>query len=45
MLLEFSLEKELCMSNTWYKSEEKRKVTLRMGENERKIDFSLVSLV
>ena len=25
MLLEFCLEKELCVSNTWLKSEEKRK--------------------
>ena len=33
MLLEFCLEKELCVSNTWFNREEKRKVTLRMGEN------------
>ena len=26
MLLEFCLEKELCVSNTWFKREEKRKV-------------------
>ena len=31
MLLEFCLEKELCMLNTWFKREEKRKVTFRMG--------------
>ena len=30
------------MSNTWPKSEEKRKVTLRMGENERKIYFVMI---
>ena len=30
MLLEFCLEKELCVSNTWFKREEKRKVTFRM---------------
>ena len=34
MLLEFCLEKELCVSNTWFKREEKRKGTIRMGENE-----------
>ena len=28
MLLESCLEKELCVSNTWSKREEKRKVTL-----------------
>ena len=36
MLLEFRLEKELCVSNTWVKGEEKRKVTFRIEENERK---------
>ena len=34
MLLELSLEKELCVSDTWFKREGKRKLTLRMGENE-----------
>ena len=34
MLLEFSLKKELHVSNTWFKREEKRKVTFRIGENE-----------
>ena len=38
MLLEFCLEKELCVSNTCVKREEKRKVTFRMGENETGID-------
>ena len=33
MLLEFCLEKELFVSNTWSKREEKRKVTSRTGEN------------
>ena len=41
MLLEFCLVKELCVSNTWFKIEEKRKVTFRMGENETEIDFVL----
>ena len=34
MLLEFCLEKELCVSNTWFMREEKRKFTFRMSENE-----------
>ena len=34
MLLEFCLEKELCVSNTWSKREGKMTVTLRMVENE-----------
>ena len=34
MLLEFCLQKELCVSNTWFKIEEKRKVSFRMGKNE-----------
>ena len=42
MLLEFCLEKELCVSDTWFKREEKRKVTLRMGEDETEIDFVLI---
>ena len=42
MLLELCLEKELCVSNTWFKTEEKRKVTFRMGENETEIDFVLI---
>ena len=36
MLSECYLEKELCVSNTWFTREEKRKVTIRMGENEKK---------
>ena len=42
MLLEFCLEKELCVSNTWFKREEMRKVTLRMGENETDIGIVLI---
>ena len=30
------------MTNTWFKREEKRKVTFRMGENETEIDFVLI---
>ena len=42
MLLEFCLEKELCVSNTWLKKNENRKVTFRMGENETRIDFVFI---
>ena len=42
MLLEFCIEMELCVSNTWFRREEKRKVTFRMGENETEIDFVLM---
>ena len=30
------------MSNAWIKREERRKVTFRIGENEKKIDFVLI---
>ena len=42
ILLEFCLEKELCMSSIWTKREEKGMVTFRMGENETDIDFVLM---
>ena len=42
MLLAFCLEKKQCVSNTCFMREEKRKVTFRIGENEKKIDFVLV---
>ena len=42
MLLQFCLEKELCVSNTWSKREENRKVTFRMDENETEIDFVFI---
>ena len=42
ILLEVCLEKELCVSNTWFMREKKRKVTFRMGENETEIDFVLI---
>ena len=38
----FCLEKELCVPNRWFKREEKRKVTYRMGENETEIDFVMI---
>ena len=31
--------KEICVTNTWFNREEKRKVTFRMGENGIEIDF------
>ena len=43
MLLEFCLQKELCVSNTWLKREEKRRVIFRMGEKETKIDFMQIN--
>ena len=42
MLLEFCLEKVLCVSNTWLRREEERKVTFRMSENEPEIDVVLI---
>ena len=42
MLLVISLKKELCVSNAWFKREERRKVKFRMGENETEIDFVLI---
>ena len=45
MLLEFCLEKGLCVSNTLFKREEKRKETFRIGENETEIDFVLMMKV
>ena len=42
MLSQFCLEMELCVSNTWFKREEKRKVTFRICENEPEIDFVLI---
>ena len=30
------------MSNTWFARKEKRKVTVRVGENEGRIDFVLI---
>ena len=41
IILEFYLEKELCVSNTWLRKEEKRKMTVRMGENKTEVDFVL----
>ena len=42
MSLELCLEKQLCMSKTWIKREEKRKVTFRLRDSETDIDFVLI---
>ena len=42
MLLEFCVVNELCVLSTWFRWKEKRKVTFRMGENDKKIDFVLI---
>ena len=42
MTLELCLEKELCVSNTWYKRDEKKKVSFIMGKNETEIEFVLI---
>ena len=42
MLIDFCLQKKLCVSYTWLKREEKRMVPFRMGENETQIDFALI---
>ena len=35
-------QKELCVSNIWFKGEEKKNVIFRMSENETEIDFVLI---
>ena len=42
MLLLFCLEKELSLSNMWFRRVVRREVTFRVGENETEIDFVLV---
>ena len=42
MFLEFCLKTELCISNTWFQREEKRKATFRMGENKTENDLVLI---
>ena len=42
MLLELCLKKELCMSNTWLKTEEKRNLTFRMDDLETEIVFVMI---
>ena len=42
MLLDFCVQKELCVANTWYKKRDERKVTYSSGGNDTEIDFVLV---
>ena len=42
MLLDFCVQKELCVANTWYKKRNERKVTYSSGGNDTEIDFVLV---
>ena len=42
MLFQFCLEKELCVTTTWFRGEGERKVIFRMGENETEIDLVLI---
>ena len=42
MLVEFGLEKELCVSSTWFKGEEVRKVTFRLGKDGTENNFVLM---
>ena len=37
MLLEFCLEKQLCVSNAWFEREEKRKVTSELVKMRQKL--------
>ena len=41
MLLEFCDKKELCVANTWFKKTDKRKITIKSGNNESEIDSIL----
>ena len=42
MLLDFCVQKELCVANTWYKNRDERKVTYSSGGNDTAINFVLV---
>ena len=42
MLLEFCDEKEMCVANTWFMKDDKRKVTFNSGGNKTEIDFVLL---
>ena len=42
MLLDFCVQEELCVANTWYKKRDERKVTYSSGGNDAEIDFVLV---
>ena len=42
MSLDFCDQKELCVANTWFKKNDKKKVTYSSGGNDTEIDFVLV---
>ena len=42
MLLEYCMDKKLCLSSTCFKREEKRKVIFRLGENDTEKLFILI---
>ena len=42
MLLDFCVQKDLCVANTWYKKRDERKVTYSSGGNDTEIDFILM---
>ena len=42
MLLDFCDQKKLCITNTWYKKKDRRKVTYSLGGDDTEIDFVLV---
>ena len=42
MLLDFCVQKELCVANTWYKKRDERKVTYSSNGNDTEVDFVLV---
>ena len=41
-VIDICLKRELCLSNKWFKREENKKVTFRLGENKTEIDFVLI---
>ena len=43
MLLELCDERELCVTNTWFKKTVKTKIKFKSGNNEPEIDFISVS--
>ena len=42
MLLEFCVEKDLCVGNSWFKKKDSRKVTFNGGCSGTEIDFVLM---
>ena len=42
MLLDFCVQKDLCVANTWYKKRDERKVTYSSGRNDTDTHFVLL---